>query len=33
LPPASIEIDTELIATVAEKYDFAILGPPVNYLN
>ena len=33
LPPASIEIDTELIAAVAEKYDFAILGPPVNYLN
>lgn len=33
LPPAPIEIDTELVITVAEKYACAIPGPPVNYLN
>lgn len=33
LPPASIEIDPEHIAVVAEKYEMSILGPPVNYLN
>lgn len=33
LPPASVEINPELVAAVAEKYDCAILGPPVNYLN
>jgi quercetin dioxygenase-like cupin family protein len=33
LPPASIEIDPELITAVAERYDMTILGPPVNHLN
>jgi mannose-6-phosphate isomerase-like protein (cupin superfamily) len=33
LPPASIEINPELVAAVALKYDCEILGPPVNHLN
>lgn len=33
LPPASIEINPELVAAVARKYDCEILGPPVNHLN
>ncbi len=33
LPPASIEIDPEHIATMAEKHGMSIPGPPVNHLN
>jgi mannose-6-phosphate isomerase-like protein (cupin superfamily) len=33
LPPATIEINPERIAELAEKYGQSILGPPVNYLN
>jgi mannose-6-phosphate isomerase-like protein (cupin superfamily) len=33
LPPASVEVDPDLITSIAEKYDMTILGPPVNYLN
>ena len=33
LPPATLEINPEHVAAVAEKYGNSILGPPVNYLN